>query len=114
MLETQILQLILHPPDSDAIGQRRIDVQRLFGNFLTFSFRQMLQRSHVMEPIRQLDDHNADIIRHRQHHFAEVFSLLFFGTLKGNLPDLGDTIDQMHHFLAELPLELIRCRNRIF
>ncbi len=113
MFQTQILQFVLHPSDSDAIRQRRIDFQRLLRNFLPSFLTEMFKSSHVVEPIGQLDDHDANIVRHREHHLAEIFSLLLFRTLKGDLPYLCHAVDEMNDFLPEFTLKLIGRRDRI-
>ncbi len=114
MFEAEIFQFILHPPDPDPIGQWRIDLQGLLCDLKTLSLAEMLKRSHIMQSIGELDDHDADIIRHRQDHFAEILGLLLLGTLERDLPDFRHPIDKMHHILAELPFQLAGRRHRIF
>jgi len=74
--EGQILQLPLELPDTEAVGDRSKDLQRLAGNGL-LSFRgQCPERPHVVQAVGQLDDHHADVIHHGEEHLAQVLGLL--------------------------------------
>ena len=67
-----------------------------------------------MQPVGQLDEDDTDIVRHRQHHLAEILRLFFFIAPKRDLADLGHPVDQMHDVLPELPFEFVRRGDRIF
>ena len=54
-----------------------------------------------MQPIRELDENDAHIARHRQQHFAEIFRLCFFEGGELELVQFGNTIDQIGNRLAE-------------
>ncbi len=114
MLETQVFQLVLHPPDSDPVRQRRVNLQGLLGDFLPLGLAQMLERPHIVKTIRQLDDDDADIVRHRQHHFSKILRLLLFIAPEGDLADLRHPVDKMDDLFPEFTLQLGRCRHRIF
>ena len=55
-----------------------------------------------MESVRQFDQDDADIFRHRQRHFLEVLGLPEFHRIKFDMGQLADTIDQLRDLLAEL------------
>ena len=57
-----------------------------------------------MQPICQLDQNDADIFRHRQHHFLEILGLGFRLGLELQMGQLGDAIDNIRYRGAELPL----------
>ena len=38
----------------------------------------MLERAHVVQAVGQLDEHDADVVHHGQHHLAQVLGLLLF------------------------------------
>ena len=110
----KILQLILHFLDADALGQRRINFQRfardaaaLFGVF------QMMQRAHIVQPVRQLDQQHADIFRHREDQFAEIFRLLGLIGLQFDARQLGDAVNQPRDAGAELFLDILERGERI-
>ena len=51
---------------------------------------------------RELDQDDADVVDHGQHHFAQVLGLLFLAGGEVNLADLGDALDDVRHLLAKL------------
>ena len=58
---------------------------------LTFS-REMIKRAHVVQAVGELDQHDADVVRHRDDHLAEILGLLFLAALKRDLRDLGHAV----------------------
>ncbi len=67
-----------------------------------------------MQAIGQLDQDNANVLCHRQHHLAKVFSLRLGLVLEIDLCQLGNTIDQFSNILAKGMLELFLCGWCIF
>ena len=51
-------------------GDGRVNVHRLSRLLLLLGRRHKLQRAHIVEPVRKLDDNNADILGHGQEHFS--------------------------------------------
>ena len=86
---------------------RRINLLRLARNLLLPLRRQVLQRSHVVQPVGQLDEDHADVVHHGQHHLANALRLGFFARGKFDLADLGDALDDVRYLLAELLLECL-------
>src|SRR3989344_4985224 len=63
---------------------------------------EVLELAHIVETIGELDDHDADILRHREEHLAQVFEIEFFlGTAQLDFAELGDAIDEQGDFRAE-------------
>ena len=114
MLQTQILQFILDPPDAEPVRKRSINFQRFLGNFLPLVLAQVLQRAHVVQPVGEFDEDDTNIVRHRQHHLSEILSLSFLIVTKRNLADLRDTPDEMDDLRAELPFKFFRSGQCIF
>ena len=75
VLEREVLQFRLHLVESKAVGQRRIDVQRLTGNLVLFVGRLRLQCAHVVQTVANLDEDDADILAHREQQLLEVLGL---------------------------------------
>ena len=48
----------------------RVDVHRLAGFLLLFRRRHELQRTHIVEPVRQFDNDHADILCHGKEHLS--------------------------------------------
>ena len=74
----QVLELPLEAPHAQAVGERRVDVQRLAARSLLPLGRQVLERAHVVEAVGELDEDDADVLGHRQEHLAEVLRLMLF------------------------------------
>ena len=58
--EGQVLQLPLHLLDAEAVGQRRVDVERLLGGALLLPLGHGRDRAHVVEPVGQLDEQDPE------------------------------------------------------
>ena len=57
------------------MGQRRIHEQRLRGNFLLLVGPHVLERAHVVQAVRKLDQNHAHVVAQREQHLAEVLGL---------------------------------------
>jgi len=55
----------------------------------------------LWQTVGQLDEHDANVIHHGQHHLAQVFGLLFFPRSEIDGADLGDALYDMRYLLAE-------------
>ncbi len=73
--EAEILQLPLQLADAEPVGQRGVDVGTLFRRQHAFVFRRVFHLAQVGDALRQLDDHAAEILHHRQQHAAHVVDL---------------------------------------
>ena len=57
------------------IGDGRVDFHGFACDTAPFLGPHRFQRAHVVQPVRQFDKYDADILRHRQQHFAEILRL---------------------------------------
>ena len=105
-LEGQVLELPLDLPDAQPLGQRRIDLGSLARNALLLLGRQGRDRAHVVQPIGQLDEHDADVLRHRQQHLANVLGLLLLVAAGTELGQLGDAVDECCDLRPETLLDV--------
>ena len=64
------------------------------------------ERAHVMQPVGQLDDDDADVVHHRQQHLAIVLGLAVFGGEEIDLTQFGDAVDAAGNFFAEILLDI--------
>ena len=67
-----------------------------------------------MQAVGQLNEHDADVVHHGQHHLAHVLGLRLFARGKIDLADLGDALDDVRHLLAELFLDLFDGYRSVF
>ena len=103
-------------PHAQPIGQRGEDLQRLAGNCPAAFWWQGVKRAHVVQPVGQLDDHDPDVLRHREEHLAQAFRLMLaarFLTVLAepvnsfllDLLQFGHAVHQAGYFGAEIFLQ---------
>src|SRR3989344_462146 len=102
ILEAEVLELAFDFADAETVGDGRIDFDGFARDALLFFRSEVLERAHIVETVGELDDHDADILRHREEHLAQVFEIEFFlGTAQLDFAELGDAIDEQGDFRAE-------------
>ena len=106
--EGQVLQLPPDLADAQPVRERRVDVHRLAGDAPAPGLRQRLQRPHVVEPVGELDEDHADVVRHRQEHPADVLRVQLLVGAELDPAELGDALDQAADRRAELGLDLLQ------
>ena len=113
-LEAEVLELGPHPADPEPVGQGGVDIERFLGHRLLVGLAQVLQGAHVVQAVRELDQDDPDVVRHRDQHLAEVLGLLLLVVLEGDLADLGDAVHEAGDVLPELRLDLLPRADRVF
>ena len=73
--EGQILQFPFQLPDPETIGQRRIERQRLARHLHAQRIRRGRIVPQRLRARSQPQQNNADILDHRQQHFAQYLDL---------------------------------------
>ena len=58
------------------------------------------ERPHVVKPVGQFDDDDADIVDHREQHLAIALSLPVFRGGEVDLAEFGDAVDAVRDFRA--------------
>ncbi len=92
--KTEVFQFTFEPADTESVGKRRINIESFPGDaFLLFN-RLVRQGPHIVDPVSQLDQNNADIPCHGDKHLAEVFCLAFLVGTQKKLADFGHAVDQ--------------------
>ncbi len=117
----KIVQLYLDFADAETGRNRRIDVQRLLCNALLFLRRLVLERAHIVQTVRQLDQDDTDVLDHGQKHFAQILGLhLLLGLRlvrvvpgKLDLFELRHTVHQLCDIAAEGVGEVLLGIDRI-
>ncbi len=106
-VEREILELPLHVGDAEPMRERRVDVERLLGDPLLLRGRERTDRPHVVEPVRELDQEDADVLRHRDEHLAQGGGLLRLPRVEVEAIELGDTVDDAGDLGPEQLLEVL-------
>ena len=70
IFQRQVIQFYLDLGNTKTLRNRCIDVHGLSGFFLLLFRAHILQRTHIMQTVRQLDNNDTDIFRHSQKHFS--------------------------------------------
>jgi hypothetical protein len=93
--------------------ERRIDVERLMRDLPALGLGQGLERPHVVQPVGQLDEDDPKVLRHRDHHLADVLRLLLLVSPQGDPAQLGDALHQPAHLRTELSFDLVGGQVRV-
>ena len=105
-LEGEVLEFPLDLPDSQALGQRGVDLERLLCNPGLLVRRERGQRPHVVEPVGELDEDDPDVLGHRQEHLSDVLGLLLFVAQRAELAELRHPVDEVRNLLPEPLLDI--------
>ena len=100
--ERQILELLLDLLDAEPVGQRGVDVEGLLGDAALLVGRHAGERSHVVEPVGELDDEHPEVFRHRDEHLAHRGRLLLLAGVEADALELGDAVDDPGDLVTEL------------
>jgi hypothetical protein len=100
--EGEVFQLPLDLVDAEPVGERRVDLERLLGLLHLLLLAEVLDRPHVVQPVGELDQDDADVLRHRDDHLAVVLGLGLLAALELDPGQLGDALDERRHLVAEL------------
>ena len=111
--ERQLLELVLHLAHAEPVGDRRVDVARLLGDRDAPLLGQVVERPHVVQPVGELDEDDADVVDHRQQHLAEVLGLPLLARREADGADLGDPFDDVGDLGAEQLLDPLDGGQRV-
>ena len=109
-----VLQFLLDCPDTKPVCQRRINLHGFKRLIAPLLFGHHLDRAHIVQAVRQLDDDDAYILCHRQKHFPHIFRLLLLARCKADLSEFCHTVDQQRHIGTKLLFNRLACDIRIF
>ncbi len=99
---------------ADPLGERGVDVHRLAGDAAALvRVLQMMERAHVVQPVGELHQQDADVVRHGEQELAQILGGALALALRLDLGELGDAVDQPGDVLAEQFLDLGRGRQRV-
>ena len=104
--EGQFLELLAHVLHAHAPGERRVDLERFLGVPLARLLGHELEGPHVVQPVRELDEEDADILGDGEEELPEVLGLRRLLRHQIQLLDLGQPLDQPADILAEGRVDL--------
>ena len=81
-LEREVLELPLESVDTEPVGERRVDLERLASLLRLLLLRLVLDRPHVVQAVGELDEDDAYVLRHRDDHLAVVLGLGLLAALE--------------------------------
>ena len=108
VLEGEILELPPHLRHAEAMRERRVQVARLLRDAPPLLGREPVERAHVVQAVGELDQDDARILGDRQQQLAVVLDLPFLARGQRQVGDLGQPVDDLRDFLAELALDIRR------
>jgi hypothetical protein len=112
-LEGEVLELPLDLLDPEAVRERRVDLERLGRDPLLLVGRERRERPHVVQAIRELDQQDADVARHRHDHLANVLRLLLLAAAERQRLELREPVDDPRDGRRELALEVLERDVRV-
>ena len=102
-----VLQLLLEGADTEPVRDGRVDLERLKCRIALLLRLFVFQSAHVVQAVGQLDNNDADILRHGQQHFADILRLNLLLGGERDLAELGDAVDDHGDLIAEFLLDLV-------
>jgi hypothetical protein len=114
--EGEILEFVLDRVHADAFGKRRVDIHRFHRDApALFRLGDVVEGPHVVQAIRQLDDENAQVVRHREQQLAEVLRLARPLRRAHVLEhgEFGDAVDELGDLGTELAVDLVESGNGV-
>ncbi len=109
-LERAVLELPLDRVDAEAVRERRVDLECLLRLAHLSLLALVLDRAHVVEPVGELDQDDADVLRHRDDHLPVVLRVRLLAGLEGRPGQLRDALDELRDLVAELGAEVVELR----
>ena len=93
--------------DTEAVRERRVDLERLARLLHLLLAAPVLGRAHVVEPVGELDQDDPRVVRHRHDHLPVVLGLGLLAALEADPRQLGDALDQVRDVGAELAADVV-------
>ena len=89
------------------MGNRGVNFQRFKGFITLFLLGHSVNRAHIMQSVRQLNNNNPYILTHRYEHFSKAFRLLLLlgGEIKSSY--LCNPVHKQCHIVAEVPFYVL-------
>jgi hypothetical protein len=114
IFESQVFEFSADLTHAEAVGDGRVHVERLLRDALALFGREVLQRPHVVQPVGEFDDDDADVVHHRQDHLADVLGLRVLLRDFAEVADLGHAVHEVRDFGAEVLVDVFGRGQGVF
>ena len=78
IFECQVFELAFDFADTEPVGDGGEYFHSLARDSKLFIGREVVECPHVVEAVGELDDNNANILRHSEEHFPKILEVVFF------------------------------------
>ncbi len=112
-LERKVFELPFQCMDPEPVSERRVHLECLACLLRLLRPRLVFDRAHVVEPVGELDEDDANVLRHGNDHLAVVLRLGLLAALEADPGQLRDAFDELRHLGAEFRLDLLQVRARV-
>ncbi len=108
VLQRAILKLLLDGFDTEPMCDRRVNLHVFNRLIASLLLGHTIHSPHIVQTVRELDDNDADIIRHSDKHFADILRLLLLAGGIRYFRDFGNAVYQLGNVAAELLADLVK------
>ena len=103
----QVLKLNRYPVHSEAVSKRRVNFHRFNGNSFLFVLRQILKRSHVVQPVGEFYQYDPYVLGSGEYQLAETLGLFFHIGDMGKAAYFRGGVDEKSYLASEIPFDLL-------
>ena len=114
MAEAEVFKFDLEAIDAEPVRDRGVYIESLACDACFLRGRHRIESLHIVQSIRELDENDANVLDHREHHLAEALGLGLGTAAELNLVELADAIDEYCDFAAELVFDVGDRRFGVF
>ena len=100
--KAKVFKFDLKPVNAQTVCDGCVDIESLARDAPLLAGWHRAKRLHVVQAIGELHENDANVLDHREHHFAEAFSLCLCPAVKLNLVEFADAVNEQRDFVAEL------------
>jgi hypothetical protein len=75
--------------------------------------REEIERAHIVQSVRQLDDNHAHVLCHCHENFTEIFRIRILLGLEHDFFQLGYACNKFKHLFAKFPFDILLACRRI-
>ena len=113
-LEREVFQLPFEFLYTQAVRERRIDLQGLGRDPALLRFGEHPEGAHVVQAVGELDQQDPDVARHGHDHLADVLRLFLFPGAELEAVQLGEAVDDARDLGPEVVLDRLHRGDRVF